>query len=223
VIDYATAWAAARGYTPEQINGCADESFRRAERARDEGFFDAEVVPVGEARRDEIATQELQGILRAKSDKLCSSYNAPSLADGAAAVVLASAARARELGRAPIAKVLAFSRVNTAPDVFVEAPVAAVRLILDALAAAGRAADFELLEANESFGVQIPLFREAIPVERQNVHGGAVALRQPLGAVGARILTTLLYALERYGLRRGLATTCFASGGAYALAVERLG
>jgi len=223
VIDYAAAWAAARGYTPEMINACADESFRRAERARDEGLFDAEIVPVGEARRDEIASKELQAILRAKSDKLCSSYNAPSLADGGAAVVLAAAARARELGCSPVARVLACSRVNTPPEAFVEAPVAAIRLILDGLAAAGRPAGFDLVEVNESFGVQIPLFREAIPIERQNLHGGAVALRHPLGAAGARILTTLLYALKRYELRRGIAAMCFASGGAYAVAVERLG
>jgi acetyl-CoA C-acetyltransferase len=220
--DYAVAYGRSRGWTPEMINGFADESFRRAERARDGGLFDAEIAPVGEVRRDEIASKELQAVLRVKSDSLCSSYNAPSLGDGAAAVVLAAAARARELGVAPVAKVLAFSRVDTPPEGFIAAPVAAAGLILDGLRAAGRNTDFELLEANESFGLQIPVFREGIHIERQNVHGGAVALRHPLGAAGARILTTLLYGLKRYGLRRGMAAICFASGGAFALAVERV-
>jgi acetyl-CoA C-acetyltransferase len=220
--DYAQAWGAARGFTVDEINAAADESFRRAEAARDAGAFDAEVAPAGEVRRDEIATKDLQKILREKSDSLCSSYNAPSLGDAGAALVLAEAGRPRELGAKPIAKILAFSRVDTPPETFIEAPVAATRLILDGLAAAGQSADFDLFEGNESFGLQIPLFAKEVPITRQNVHGGAVALRHPLGAAGARILTTLLYALERENLRCGIAAICFASGGAYAVAVERV-
>jgi acetyl-CoA C-acetyltransferase len=218
--DYAVAWGTARGYQVEAINQAADESFRRAEKARAEGLFADEIVPAGEATQDEIATQELQKILRDKSDNLCSSYNAPSLADAGAALIIAEAGKAKELGAKPIAKILAFSRLDTPPDSFIEAPVAATRLIIEGLKAAGRPADFDLLEGNESFGLQIPLFAKEIPIERQNLHGGAVALRHPLGAAGARILTTLLYGLKRYNLRRGIATTCFASGGAYAVAVE---
>ncbi len=221
--DYAQAWGTSRGFTVDQINQAADESFRRAEAAAGEGAFDAEIAAVGEVRRDEIAAKELQGILRAKSDSLCSSYNAPSLGDAGAALVLAESGRAKELGARPIAKILAFSRVDTPPETFIEAPVTATRLILDGLKAAGRAADFDLFEGNESFGLQIPLFQKEVPIARQNVHGGAVALRHPLGAAGARILTTLLYALERHKLRRGIAAICFASGGAYAVAVERSG
>lgn len=219
--DYAQAWGAARGFTVDAVNAAADESFRRAEAAQAAGTFDAEIAPVGECRRDEIATKELQGILRAKSDSLCSSYNAPSLGDAGAAQVLASAARAKELGARPLAKLLAFSRVDTPPETFIEAPVAATRLILEGLKSAGRPADFDLFEGNESFGLQIPLFAKEVPIARQNVVGGAVALRHPLGAAGARILTTLLYSLARENLRRGIAAICFASGGAYAVAVER--
>ena len=137
-------------------------------------------------------------------------------------LILAEAGRARELGARPIARILAFSRVDTPPETFIEAPVAATKLILDGLKAAGRSADFDLFEGNESFGLQIPLFAKEVPIARQNFHGGAVALRHPLGAAGARILTTLLYALERHGLKRGIAAICFASGGAYAVAVERV-
>ncbi len=219
--DYAVAYGKSRGWTVEFVDEHAAESFRRAERARDEGLFAEEIVAAGDVRDDEIITRELQATLRGKSDSFCSAYNAPSLADGAAAVVLASRERAESAGLAPLARVLAFSRVDTPPEDFIEAPTAATKLIIDGLKAAGREASFDAIEANESFGLQIPVFREKIPIERQNLHGGAVALRQPLGAVGPRVLTTLLYALARHDLRRGIATTCFASGGALAVAIER--
>ncbi len=217
--DYAEAYGKAQDWTVEYVNASAAESYRRAEKARDEGLFDDEIAPVEEVAQDEVASKKIQQALRAKSHGFCSSYNAPSLGDGAAAVLLAEASIARQLGLSPLARILAFSRVDTAPADFIEAPVAATRLIMNALA---DDAPFDLLEANESFGLQIPLFKEKIPIARQNIHGGTVALRQPLGATGARILTTLLYALKRYHHRRGMAAICFGSGGAYALAVEMM-
>ncbi len=220
--DYAVTYGKSRGWTVEFVDEAAAESFRRAEQARDEGVFAEEIVPAGEVKDDEIATRELQATLREKSDSFCSAYNAPSLADGAAAVILAARERAESSGLQPLARVTAFARVDTPPEDFIEAPIAATKLITDGLREAGREASFDLIEANESFGVQIPAFKEKIPIERQNPHGGAVALRQPLGAVGPRILTTLLYALARHDLGRGIATTCFGSGGALAIAVERI-
>lgn len=217
---YAESYGRTRGWTVEYVDSFAAESYRRAQHARDQGLFDEEISPVGGVSQDEIASTEVQEELRTKSNSFCSSYNSPSLADGAAVLVLAEASRAKQMGLTPLARVLAFSRVDTPPAKFIEASAAAAKLIMEALVTAGDDAQFDLLEGNESFGLQIPIFREKIPIRRQNVHGGAVALRQPLGASGARILTTLLYALKHHKLRRGIATICFGSGGAYAIAVE---
>ncbi|MBN1809415.1 MAG: thiolase family protein [Planctomycetes bacterium] len=213
--DYAEKYAASRGWDAAFVDEYAAASYAAAENARDRGFFDDETVPVDGIPRDEIASPELQQTLRAKSASPCSSYNAPSLGDGAAALLLAGADRARELGLQPVARVTGFSRVDVAPQDFIAAPVAAARMLMDALGG-----EFDIFEGNESFGLQIPLFREEIPIEKQNVHGGAVALRHPLGAAGARIMVTMLHAMRRYDLHRGLATICFASGGAFATAVE---
>ncbi len=219
---YAEAYGRARGWTPRYVDSFAAESYRCAELARDQGLFDEEIAPVGKVAQDEIASKETQEQLRAKSDSLCSSYNAPSLADGAAALILAEASVAEQMGLAPMARMLAFARIDTPPAEFIEASASAATMIMAALTEAGGDAKFDLLEGNESFGLEIPIFQEKVPIARQNVHGGAVALRQPLGAAGARILTTLLYALKQHELRRGIATISFGSGGAYAIALEML-
>lgn len=219
--DYAMRYAAGRGWTAEFVNRYADASFEKAERARDSGKFADEIAAVGDVKDDEIASKELQKTLRDKSDAPVSAYNAPSLADGAAAVLLADGRRMRELRLEPMARVLGFARIDVPPDEFIEAPAKVANLLIEALAASGAAGKLDILEGNESFGVQIPIFEEAVPIERQNVHGGAVALRHPLGCSGARIIVTLLHAMKRYDLKRGLATICFASGGAFAMAFER--
>lgn len=220
--DYGVRFAQKRGWDSAFVDGHAAGSYEKAGRARDEGLFAEEIAPVGDVKDDEIATKELQKILRGKSDSPVSSYNAPSLGDGAAAVMLAEGARVRELGIAPMARVLGFARVDVPPEEFIEAPVAAARMLMDALKSEGMADGFDIFEGNESFGLQIPLFKEAVPIERQNIHGGAVALRHPLGCSGVRIVVTMLHAMRRYELKRGLAAICFASGGAFALAVERI-
>ena len=220
--DYGVRYARRRGWDAAFVDRYAAGSYEKAMRAQAEGAFAEEITAVGGVSRDEIADPGLQRALREKSDSPVSSYNAPSLADGAAAVVLAAGGRARELGARPLARVLGFCRLDVPPEEFIEAPVRATRMLMEALAAAGLADGFDIFEGNESFGLQIPLFQEGVPIERQNVHGGAVALRHPLGASGARIVVTLLHAMRRYGLRRGIAAICFASGGAFALALERV-
>ena len=218
--DYAVKYAEKRGWTADFINGFAAESYAKAERARDEGLFADEIVPVGDVKDDAIHPKELQEHLRAKSDSVCSSYNAPSLGDGAAALVIAEAERARDLGLTPLARILGFSRVDVPPEDFIASPATAANMLIEGIAQSGGPSKFDILEGNESFGLQIPLFREAVPIEKLNVHGGAVALRHPLGAAGARILVTLIHAMKRYGLENGVAAICFASGGAYAIALE---
>lgn len=136
-------------------------------------------------------------------------------------VVLTTSERAAALGRKPLVKVLAYGRVDVAATEYLSAPVTVVRTLVDDMAAAGDRRGFGIIEANEAFAVQIPLFEEAFAGLEMNVHGGAVALGHPLGSGGVRILTTLLYAMKRYGHRRGLATICYGGGGAHAIAVER--
>jgi acetyl-CoA C-acetyltransferase len=114
--------------------------------------------------------------------------------------------------------VLGYARLDGPAPEFLDAPVRAAQLLFDQL---GRDS-FTLVEANEAFGVQLPVFEEAFPNMTLNVHGGAIALGHPLGSAGVRILTTLLYAMKRYGHRRGLACICYGGGGGYALAVEAL-
>jgi acetyl-CoA C-acetyltransferase len=134
--------------------------------------------------------------------------------------VLASAEKAKALNTTPMARIMGMARFECPPADFVEAPVHAAKELTDALAEAGQPTDFPIIEANESFGLQLVLFHETWPKSAINVHGGTVALKHPLGAAGARILTTLLYAMKRYNHPRGMAVICFGGGGAFATALE---
>ena len=220
---YALDFAARRGYTAEQINGCAAESHRKAREAREQGLFRDEVVAAGEAADDELRSDEwLARALAEGQDDVASAYNSSTPADAGAAVVVTKAERAKELGVQAIARVLGYGRIDGPAGDFLSAPARAGGELIAALKAAGRPADFTIAEANEAFGIQIPMFEEAFGGMAINVHGGAVAMGHPLGAAGARILTTLVYAMRRYGHRCGLAAICYGGGGGYAMAVERM-
>lgn len=222
--EYALAFAKNQGYTVELINRYAEESHRKARLAAENGWFAAEIAPCGEVADDELVSDEKLARMREEcAEDPAGSYNTSVPADGAAAVVLASGDAAKDLHMTPVARVTAFARAHCpAPD-FLSAPAAAAREISNALRAAGRSADFPVIEANEAFGIQLPFFEESFPGAAINPHGGAVALGHPLGAAGARLLTTLLAAMERLGHSRGLVTLCFGGGGAVAMAVERAG
>jgi acetyl-CoA C-acetyltransferase len=147
--------------------------------------------------------------------------NASTLSDGAAALVVGSLMAAERLGVKPLAKVVAYAASGVAPkDIFI-APVHAVRRVLDR--AACRLGDIDLFELNEAFAAQMLACGRELGLDeaRVNVHGGAIALGHPIGASGARVLVTLLYALEQRGLRRGLASLCLGGGNAVAIVVER--
>lgn len=218
---YALEFAAAQGYTAEEINAHAAESHRKAREATAQGWFREELVPVGEAGEDDLAPEEwLQQQREADPADLASAYNASTPADGAAALVLTTGERARALGLQPLARVLGYARYDCPAAEFLSAPVKAANELVEGLRATGRPADFGIIEANEAFGIQLPLFAAAWPGAKLNVHGGAIALGHPLGAAGARISTTLLYAMQRYGERRGIATICYGGGGGYAMAFE---
>ncbi|MBI3947094.1 MAG: thiolase family protein [Armatimonadetes bacterium] len=219
--EYALLFAKRQGYSVEQINRYAEQSHRKARLATENGWFAAEMAACGDASTDDLAPEEkLAAMLAECADDPAGAYNASVPADGAAAVVLASAPAVKELGLQPMARVAGCARVHCPAPEFLAAPVAAAHEIAEALRAAGRPDDFPIIEANEAFGVQLPFFEASFPGATINPHGGAVALGHPLGAAGARLLTTLLYAMRRYGQPRGLVTLCFGGGGAVAVALE---
>ncbi|MGH9199899.1 MAG: thiolase family protein, partial [Vicinamibacterales bacterium] len=157
-----------------------------------------------------------------KKDGTVTAGNAPPVNDGAAAVVVISADRARALNLEPMARVIAQATSGLAPKMLLMTPVEATR---KALTKAGwTLKDVDLIELNEAFAVQAVAVMRELDVDpaKVNVNGGAVALGHPIGASGARILTTLLYALKHRSLKRGIATLCLGGGNGVALAVEML-
>ena len=214
------------------------ESHRKAAAATDAGRFTAELLPVeipgrggGTAHvldRDESIRPDTSldalGALRAafKEGGTVTAGNAPPVNDGAAALVLMSADRAEALSRPPLARVVGQATSGLAPKYVLMTPVEAVRRLAGKIG--WRLEEVDLFEINEAFSVQLlAVMRElGIDPAKVNVNGGAVALGHPIGASGARILTTLLYALEARGARRGIAALCLGGGNGVALAVERL-
>ena len=157
-----------------------------------------------------------------RPDGTVTAANASSIDDGAAALVVMSEERAHALGIEPLARIVAHGSVAQKPEWFTTAPVEGIKRVL---AKAGmKLEDIDLFEINEAFAVVALVAQKQleIPLERLNVHGGAVALGHPIGASGARILTTLLYALRRYRKRYGMAAICIGGGEASALIVENL-
>jgi acetyl-CoA C-acetyltransferase len=214
----------------------AAESHRKAAHATREGWFEDEILPVSipqkrgaavvfdrdEPIRDD-TTAETLGTLKPafKKDGTVTAGNAPGVNDGAAALVVMAAERARALGLQPMARIIGQATSGLAPKLVMMTPVEAVRKV--AAKIGWELADVDLFEINEAFSVQlVAVMRElGIDPARVNVHGGAVALGHPIGASGARVLTTLLYAMRRRNLRRGIAALCLGGGNGVALAVER--
>jgi acetyl-CoA C-acetyltransferase len=231
--------AAKCGITRQEQDAFAAESHRRAAEATAKGFFREEIVAVevaaakkGEKPRsfdaDETirpeTTVEILARLKPAFQEggTVTAGNAPGISDGAAALVVTSAERAKELGRKPLASIRAQSTSGVEPEWFGLAPIEAMR---KAAARAGWPLDsVDLFELNEAFAVQaLAVIRDlGLDPAKVNVHGGAVAIGHPIGASGARVLTTLLYAMERYGKTRGIAALCLGGGNAVALAVERV-
>jgi len=212
----------------------AAESYRRAQASIAEGRFRAEIVPVtatggrGPATVDtdeepsRIDFDRLPGLRPAfEAGGTITAANASTIADGAAALVVASEEAVRRHGLAPRARIIASAVAGRAPEDFPVAPIDAVRKVL--AAAQLTAADVDLFEVNEAFAVVVLAAIGALGLDpaRVNVNGGAIALGHPIGASGARVLVTLLHALEQRGLRRGLATLCLGGGEAVAMVIER--
>jgi acetyl-CoA C-acetyltransferase len=213
----------------------AHESYRRAQLAQKDGSFKAEIVPVevsgpkGEkalVAEDEepkrYLPEKMPGLKPAfKKDGTITAANASKIDDGAAAVVLASERAVRERGLRPLARVVGYGSAAQAPEWFTTAPAVAIDKTLQRLGL--RARDIDLYEINEAFAVVTMACSTKCGLDPAavNVRGGAVALGHPIGASGARVLTTLLYAMEQKKAKRGLATLCIGGGEAVALVVER--
>jgi acetyl-CoA C-acetyltransferase len=214
----------------------AAESHRKAAHATHEGWFKDEIVRISvpqkkgspivfdrdESIREDTTPETLAGLKPAfKKDGSVTAGNAPGVNDGASAVVIMSANKARELGKSPLARVVGQATSGLAPKMVLMTPVEAVRKV--AAKVGWDLNDVDLFEINEAFSVQmVAVLRElGIDPTRVNVNGGAVALGHAIGSSGSRVLTTLLFALTRHGLKRGIAALCLGGGNGVALAVER--
>ena len=213
----------------------AADSHRKAAHATREGWFTDEIVPVeipqkkgaamlfdrDETIREDTTTASLAGLKPAfKKDGSVTAGNAPGVNDGASAVVIMSAERAKALGKTPLVRVVGQATSGLPPKLVLMTPVEAVRKV--AAKVGWKLADVDLFEINEAFSVQmVAVLRElGIDAAKVNVHGGAVALGHPIGASGARVLTTLIYAMHRRGAKRGIASLCLGGGNGVALAIE---
>ena len=211
----------------------AIESLRRANAAITSGAFDREVVSVTvTSRKGEVSVDRDEQPGKANPEKIpqlkpafakdgtITAANASSISDGAAALVITRASVAERLGVKPVARIVAHAAHAAEPSQFTTAPVPAVRKALDR--AGWSVDDVDLYEVNEAFAcvAMIAMRDLGIPRDKLNIHGGATALGHPIGASGARILCTLISALETTGGKRGLATLCIGGGEATAMAVE---
>jgi acetyl-CoA C-acetyltransferase len=214
----------------------AVESHRRAARATAEGAFADEMLPISipqkngdpivvdrdEAIRADATLEALAALKPAfKKDGTVTAGNAPGVNDGASALVVMAADRAKSLGLSPLVRIVGQATSGLAPKLVLMTPVEAVRRVAEKVG--WTLHDVDLFELNEAFSVQaVAVLRElGIDPAKVNVNGGAVALGHAIGSSGSRVLTTLIYALQRRNLKRGIATLCLGGGNGVALAVER--
>jgi len=215
----------------------AVESHRKALHAMKSCFFESQILPIeipqkkgdpvifkkDESPREDTTLETLGKLKPAfKKDGTVTAGNAPGTNDGAAAVVVTSERKAQELGKEPIARIVAQAVSGVEPKWVMMAPVQAVEKLL-AKTGWDRDKDVDLIELNEAFAVQaLAVIRELkLDPAKVNVNGGTVALGHPIGASGARVLVTLLYEMQRRNVKRGIAALCLGGGNAVALAVER--
>ncbi|MBH0197224.1 MAG: thiolase family protein, partial [Nitrospira sp.] len=221
--------------TRQEVDDFALESYRRAQEAVATGQFKKEIVPIEVPQRkgppvtvtdDEEPNRvslsklrELKPVFR--DNGVLTVGNSPSCNDGAAALVMMAEEEALSLGLTPMARIAGYAGAALAPEWFTLAPIDAIRLALKKTGLT--LADIDLFEINEAFSaVSLAINRElGLDPKKVNVNGGAVALGHPIGATGARLITTLLHAMEARGARRGLVSLCIGGGEALAVIVER--
>ena len=221
------------GFTREEQDNFAVASFTRALSAIKKGAFAQEIQPVPvRAGKETVVVAEDENPKKFNEDKLrklrpafgekgtVTAGNASSINDGAAAVVVLSSEKAKQLGIAPEARILGYATFAREPEWFTLAPIGAIEKLMKKLSL--KVADVDLFEINEAFSV-VPMaaMRElGIPHEKVNVHGGAVALGHPIGASGARTLVTLIHALKQSGGKVGINSLCIGGGMSVAMAIE---
>jgi len=228
---FAEDCAQAFQFTRAAQDAFAIESLTRAQNAIKNGSFAAEVTPVT-VKTKQVTFDEQPG--KANLDKIptlkpafrdggtVTAANSSSISDGAAALVLMRRSEAEKRGLTPLAIISGHATHAAAPNLFPTAPIGAIRKLADRLGWA--LSDVDLFEINEAFAVvtMAAMHDLDLPHDKVNVHGGACALGHPIGASGARVLVTLLAALQKYGMRRGIASLCIGGGEATAVAIERL-
>ena len=222
-------------FTREAQDNYAIASVKRAQAAIKSGAFEAEITPVTvKTRAGEVVVSVDEGPGKVKLDKIATlkpafkqggtitAASSSSINDGAAALVLSRESTAKELGALPLARIVGHATFAQAPEWFSTAPVGAVNKLLKKIGWSVK--DVDLWEVNEAFAVvPMALMKELdLSHDTVNVNGGACALGHPIGASGARIIVTLLYALQARGLKKGIATLCIGGGEATALAIELL-
>jgi acetyl-CoA C-acetyltransferase len=232
---FADATAAKYSFSRADQDAFAAESVRRALRAVEAGDFESEITPVtvkgrkGETvvSRDETPfTCDINKIPSLKpafgKDGTVTAASSSSISDGAAALVLMRESTAKARGLKPLARVLAYASYAHEPEWFTTAPVGAIKRTLEKLG--WKPNDADLYEVNEAFAAVTMAAMRAVDIDpaRMNVNGGACALGHPIGATGARILTTLTHALARRNVKRGIASLCIGGGEAVAVAIERI-
>ncbi|MCP2597385.1 acetyl-CoA C-acetyltransferase, partial [Candidatus Aminicenantes bacterium AC-335-B20] len=225
------------GATREEQDKYAYQSQMRAIEAIDKGYFKDEIIPieipqkkgepiifsVDEQPRRDTSLEKLAKLKPVfKKDGTITAGNASTLNDGASAVVVASEDAVKEKNLKPIAQILGYATNGVEPSMVMYAPKGAIEKLLDNLG--WKLEDVDLFEINEAFSAQMVVLIKEIGLDpnKVNIHGGAVALGHPIGATGARILTTLIYALKRTGGKRGIAALCLGGGDAVAMAIEMI-
>jgi acetyl-CoA C-acetyltransferase len=219
----------------EEQDEFATMSYKRAQKAQAEGWFNDEIAQVvipskkgdtivsKDEEPDKVVFEKISSLRPVfQTDGTITAANASSIDDGAAAIVAASEKTAASMGIKPIAKIIAHASFAQQPEWFTTAPIEAIKKVLDK--ACMTLEQIDLFEINEAFSV-VPIIakhRLNLSYDRINVHGGAVSLGHPIGASGARILTTLIYAMKRYQKRFGIATLCIGGGEASAMIVENI-
>ncbi len=223
------------GVSREAADKFALWSHQKAVHAVKEGLFKDEIVPVevrskkgpttisdDEGPRED-TTLGVLGKLKPvfRDDGVLTAGNSSSINDGAAALVVADSVKAEELGLEPIARIVDYTTAGTKPELIMEAPIPAVQTLLKRNSL--QMSDIDLFEHNEAFSTASIAVKDSlgVPEDRFNVNGGAVALGHPIGCSGARVLTTLIHAMQRRDVFRGIATLCLGGGNAVAMIVER--
>jgi acetyl-CoA C-acetyltransferase len=232
---FAQATADDEGITREQMDEFALASLQKANDAQQNGLFVDEITPITiKGRKGDVVVDSDDGPKQAKPEKIPSlrpafkkdgtvtAANSSSISDGAAALLVMSASKAKELGLTPLAKVVAHASHAIEPENFTVAPVGAMQKLFDK--AGWTKDDVDLFEINEAFAMVTMLAINKLGLDKTkvNVKGGACALGHPIGASGARIIVTLLHALRQQNLKKGVASLCIGGGEATAIAVEML-